>query len=139
MTWQVEQAITPSHAPSSGWPAAQATSSRRWPGVASTSLSSVPSALWKRTRSRRKALLAPCRRVDPAAGCDQLVLGRVAAEAEADRRAGLAIVRPSARSTWLGRPEPLAQATAERKSDIAQLGDQAERLETFAAQLRLPR
>ena len=46
----------------------------------------------------------------------QLFLAGVAAEAEADRGARLAVVRPSARSTWLGRPEPLAQADPSEKA-----------------------
>ncbi len=61
MTWHVEQAITPSHAPSRGSRAAQAMSSSLWPASASTSLSSVPSALRKRTRVTRPVSPGPAR------------------------------------------------------------------------------
>ena len=95
------------------------------PAFASTSLSSVPSALRKpHLESRGEPLLGAGGRVDAAAGVDQLFLVGVAAEAEADRRARLAVgeaeraqhMARASRSAGAGRPE--------RESDVAQVGDQ---------------
>ena len=74
---------------------------------------------------------------DAAAGRCQFLLAGVAAEAEADRRARLTLVKPSARSTWLGRPEPDAQAEPS-EGDVADVGDQPRGIEAVAPQLRLP-
>src|SRR3546814_10481548 len=88
-TWQVEQAIAPSHVPSSGCPCACARSRSRVPAGASTSSTSCPSAEMKRTfvmaalcslcpLSRNRCIHERERIVD-------LVLGRIAAKAVTDR------------------------------------------------------
>src|SRR3546814_5611781 len=87
-TWQVEQAIAPSHVPSSGCPCACARSRSRVPAGASTSSTSCPSAEMKRTfvmaalcslcpLSRNRCIHERERIVD-------LVLGRIAAKADTD-------------------------------------------------------
>ena len=44
---------------------------------------------------------------------------------------------PIARSTWLGRPDPLAQADARRKGDVAQVGHQPRDVHALAAQVEI--
>ena len=138
MTWQVEQAICPSQAPSSGWPSRWARSSRLVPAGRLDLLVERAVGLQEpHLGSCRKLRLLMRRLVDPAAGRSQLLLAGIAAEAQADRRARLAIAEADraqhmawpARTAGAGRPE--------RKGDVAHVGDQPRAIEAVAADVEI--
>src|SRR5436305_1891886 len=76
-------------------------------------------------------------RRDPLARVDQFLLRRVAAEAEPDRRARRTIVEAE-RAEDVAWPARAAGAgAAERKGDVAQIGDQSCPVEAFAADVEV--
>ena len=86
------------------------------------------------------AAKSPCARgrlVDQPERVDQLLLARVAAEAEPDRRARLAVAKAE-RAQHMARPPRSAGAgRAERESDVAQVGDQPRGIEPVAADVEV--
>src|SRR3954452_7552212 len=75
---------------------------------------------------------------DLAAGVGQFLHLGVAAEAEADRRARLAVIEAEC-AQYVARPARAAGASgAQRKSDPAQVGEQARGIHTVAADVEIP-
>src|SRR4051794_33525989 len=76
-------------------------------------------------------------RRNPVTGVGEVLLGRVAAEAESDRRTRLTIIETQ-RAQHVARPPRAARAgRPERKGDVAQVGDQACSVEPFAADVEV--
>ena len=138
MTWQVEQAITPSHAPSSGC--------LRRPGDVEQPLAgfgldfAVERAVGLVEAHQGHAANCSCARAAlsmRAKRVAQLVLAGVAAEAEPDRGARLAVAEAE-RAQHVARPARAAGAGgAERESDVAQVAEQARGVEAVAADVEI--
>src|SRR5947209_9264559 len=73
----------------------------------------------------------------PMTGVDQLLLRRVAAETEADRRPRLTVVKPECTQYVTGPAGAAGAGAAERKGDVAQVGDQSRRINAFAADIQI--
>ena len=139
MTWQVEQAICPFAAPSSGWPSRlrqveQVGAGRRLDlmversvGLQKPHLDHAGSTL---------CCVAPLRRSGGRRD-GQLLLAGIAAEAEADRRARLAVGQAD-RAQHMARPARAAGAgRAQREGDVAHVGDQPRTVEAVAADVEI--
>src|SRR5689334_1047850 len=82
--------------------------------------------------SRVELLLLERSLCQAVAGIDQLGLGRVAPEAEADGGACLAIIQAQRPKHVAGPARTAGAGRAERESDVAQIGDQARCIYPFA-------
>src|SRR5947208_104516 len=87
--------------------------------------------------SRDEMLLRPRRGGDPPAGVHDVLLRRVTAEADPDGRTRFAIVQTE-RSEYVARPPRAASAgRTERESDIAQVREEACRIDSFASDVEV--
>src|SRR5262245_64043520 len=78
-----------------------------------------------------------CSLVDPAACGGKLLFAGIAAEAEADRRARLAIRQPNRAQHMRGATRTTGASRPQRKGDVAHVGNQSRGIQYFTAKVQI--